>query len=78
MKRNTIYIMVAMVAVAMMAGACKKTFFTDVNNNPNVVSTVNPNLLLPSSAEDRTSRSPRAGIFPRLRVSLITQPGGLV
>ena len=70
MKRNTIYIMVAMVAVAMMAGACKKTFFTDVNNNPNVVSTVNPNLLLPSA--EIALAFTQGGDFSR-NSSLITQ-----
>ena len=70
MKRNTIYVMVAMAAVAMMAGACKKTFFTDVNNDPNVVSAVNPNLLLPSA--EIALAFTQGGDFSRYS-SLITQ-----
>src|SRR5258708_20846114 len=32
----------------LLTGACKKSFFTDVNVNPNVLTTVTPNLLLPT------------------------------
>jgi len=34
--------------IVLSAGACKKSFFTNVNRNPNAVDFVNPNLLLPS------------------------------
>ena len=48
MKLNKIKIFAAVGIMALSAGACKKSFFTDVNNNPNAVNFVNPNLLLPS------------------------------
>ena len=32
----------------LFTASCKKTFFTNVNNNPNVLPTVAPNLLLPT------------------------------
>jgi hypothetical protein len=37
-----------MIPGLIMTGACKKTFFTDVNSNPNVLNTVTPTLLLPT------------------------------
>ncbi len=70
MKRNTIHITAAMITVAVMAGACKKSFFTDVNINPNVVTTVNPNLLLPSA--EIALAFTQGGDFSRYS-SLITQ-----
>jgi len=33
---------------ALITGSCKKTFFTDANNNPNVLNSVSPTLLLPT------------------------------
>jgi len=40
----------AILGVAMIfAGSCKKSYFANVNNNPNVVPTVAPNLVLPSA-----------------------------
>lgn len=38
----------AAVALLIATTSCKKSFFTDVNNNPNVLSSVAPNLLLPT------------------------------
>jgi len=32
----------------LITASCKKTFFTNVNNNPNVLASVKPNLLLPT------------------------------
>lgn len=48
MKLYKIKIFLAAGSIMLMAGACKKSYFTDVNNNPNVVSQVAPSLLLPS------------------------------
>src|SRR5882757_3191164 len=48
MKLNKIKICAMAGIVILFAGACKKSFFTDVNKNPNTVDNVNPNLLLPS------------------------------
>jgi len=48
MKLNKIKIFAVAGMLALSAGACKKSFFTNVNKNPNAVDFVNPNLLLPS------------------------------
>ncbi|MBN8851752.1 MAG: hypothetical protein BGO55_05580 [Sphingobacteriales bacterium 50-39] len=48
MKLYKIKIFLAASAIMLLAGACKKSYFTDVNNNPNAVSDAAPNLLLPS------------------------------
>jgi hypothetical protein len=48
MKLNKIKIFAVAGILILSAGACKKSFFTDVNRNPNAVDFVNPNLLLPS------------------------------
>lgn len=48
MKLNKIKIFAVVGIMALSAGACKKSFFTNVNRNPNAVDFVNPNLLLPS------------------------------
>ncbi|MBN9385125.1 MAG: SusD/RagB family nutrient-binding outer membrane lipoprotein [Chitinophagaceae bacterium] len=48
MKLNKIKIFAVAGILILSAGACKKSFFTSVNKNPNAVDFVNPNLLLPS------------------------------
>ncbi len=48
MKRNTINLTIVIAFAALVLTSCKKSFFTDVNNNPNAVATVKPNLLLPT------------------------------
>lgn len=48
MKLNKIKIFAVIGMMALSAGACKKSFFTNVNKNPNAVDYVNPNLLLPT------------------------------
>lgn len=48
MKLNKIKIFAVAGILVLSAGACKKSFFTNVNRNPNAVDFVNPNLLLPS------------------------------
>src|SRR5690349_4703596 len=48
MKLNKIKIFVAAGILILSTAACKKSFFTNVNKNPNAVDFVNPNLLLPS------------------------------
>lgn len=58
------------VSAALMAGGCKKSFFSNVNNNPNVVPTVDPNLLLPSC--EIALGFTQGGDFSRY-TSLITQ-----
>jgi hypothetical protein len=57
-------------AAMIFAGSCKKSFFTNVNNNPNVVSTVAPKLLLPSA--EIALGFTQGGDFSRY-TSLITQ-----
>jgi hypothetical protein len=48
MKLSKIKIFAVAGILLLSAGACKKSFFTGVNKNPNAVDFVNPNLLLPS------------------------------
>jgi hypothetical protein len=48
MKLNKIKIFAVIGLLAFSAGACKKSFFTNTNRNPNAVDFVNPNLLLPT------------------------------
>jgi hypothetical protein len=48
MKLYKVKIIAMIGLLALSAGACKKSFFTNVNKNPNTVEYVNPELLLPS------------------------------
>jgi hypothetical protein len=48
MKLNKIKIFAVAGILILSTGACKKSFFTNVNKNPNAVDFVNPDLLLPS------------------------------
>lgn len=48
MKLNKIKIFAVAGILVLSAGACKKSFFTNVNKNPNAVDFVSPDLLLPS------------------------------
>src|ERR1700742_1570718 len=63
-------ITITVLAVVLLAGACKKSFFTDQNINPNAVSAVAPNLLLPST--QIALAFTQGGDFSRY-TSLITQ-----
>ncbi|HEV8081683.1 MAG TPA: SusD/RagB family nutrient-binding outer membrane lipoprotein [Chitinophagaceae bacterium] len=49
MKQNRISFLICISVIALFAGACKKSFFTDVNINPNVPGSVAPNLILPTA-----------------------------
>jgi hypothetical protein len=48
MKLTHKLLFLLLLTVALLAGSCKKSFFTDVNINPNALSTVTPDLLLPT------------------------------
>ena len=48
MKAYKIFFWASIIPIVLCTTSCKKTFFTDVNNNPNVISSVLPNLLLPT------------------------------
>ncbi len=48
MKSNKINFLLFFAAFVFFAASCKKSFYTGVNQNPNVASTVKPNLLLPT------------------------------
>ncbi|MDQ6843071.1 MAG: SusD/RagB family nutrient-binding outer membrane lipoprotein [Bacteroidota bacterium] len=49
MKSNKIFLLLSISAVILFAESCKKSFFTDVNINPNVPKEVAPNLILPTA-----------------------------
>lgn len=46
MKRNVFQLSIAVFFLLLYTTSCKKSFFTDVNQNPNAVETVKPPLLL--------------------------------
>ncbi|MHA4811844.1 SusD/RagB family nutrient-binding outer membrane lipoprotein [Flavitalea flava] len=48
MKRFPKIALLLLIPGILITGSCSKTFFTDVNNNPNVLPTVPPKLLLPT------------------------------
>src|SRR3954447_5433628 len=48
MKSNKLLLLIISGFIMIAAASCKKTFFTDVNNSPNVPSNVNPALILPT------------------------------
>src|SRR5436853_445419 len=48
MKPNKIFFSLSIVAM-LIATSCKKSFFTNVNVNPNVPKEVAPNLILPTA-----------------------------
>src|SRR5579871_4032684 len=48
MQRNKIKTIILATAVLFFAASCQKSYFTNLNNNPNVVNNVTPNLLLPT------------------------------
>ena len=49
MKSNKISFIIFIVLIIFFTGACKKSFFTDVNINPNTPNEVAPNLILTTS-----------------------------
>src|SRR4051812_14248059 len=49
MKSNKIFFLILISSVILFAASCKKSFFTDVNVNPNVPQRVAPNLILPTA-----------------------------
>lgn len=49
MKPNKISLVIFTILTILFAGSCKKSFFTDVNINPNVPKSVAPNLILPTA-----------------------------
>lgn len=70
MKRNKINFLILAVPILLLAASCKKSFFTDVNTNPNGASTVGPNLLL--STVEASLAYTQGGDIARF-ASLITQ-----
>src|SRR5580765_8241216 len=49
MKPDKIYFVIFVTLTILFAGACKKSFFTDANVDPNVPKEVAPNLILSTS-----------------------------
>ncbi|MEO8109255.1 MAG: SusD/RagB family nutrient-binding outer membrane lipoprotein [Ginsengibacter sp.] len=70
MKSNKTSFLIIISATILLAGGCKKSFFTDVNVNPNVPKEVAPNLIL-STAEAALGYT-QGGDMSRF-TSLITQ-----
>jgi len=48
MQRYKINKLILLAGLLIFITSCKKSFFTDLNNNPNVANSVTPNLLLPT------------------------------
>src|SRR3954470_11306622 len=48
MKTNKLLLLILGGFILIAAASCKKSFFTDVNNNPNVPPSVSPALILPT------------------------------
>ncbi len=48
MKSNKLLLLILGGFILIAAASCKKSFFTDVNNNPNVPPSVSPALILPT------------------------------
>src|SRR5258706_5193278 len=70
MKSNKISFLIFISFMILLAGSCKKSFFTNVNINPNVPKQVAPNLIL-STAEAALGYT-QGGDISRF-TSLITQ-----
>ena len=70
MKSNKIFFSALIILTVLLAGSCKKSFFTGVNVNPNVPKEVAPNLILPT-AEAALGYTQGGDIFASTAASLL-------